>query len=297
MTPYEMQPERNFLGLPPECSSAEASSALILPVPYEATTSYGAGARRGPQAIIDASSQVELYDRELGDEPALNYGIHTLPFLSPDLTSPEAAIGQIADAVQAVAAGGKLLAVLGGEHGMSIGVARGLSAVYSDFVTVQLDAHTDLRESYEGTGYSHACAARRIADISPIFSLGVRSLDVTEADYLADHPDRVTARFADEMRGDKRYLAELADYVRDKDVFLTVDVDVFDPSIIPSTGTPEPGGLDWYAVIEIVRTVVANGKVVCFDVVELAPIPGLHAPDFAVAKLVYKICSLVMRSR
>lgn len=289
---YHTQPERNFLGLPPENSSPETSRVLILPVPYEATSSYGAGSRRGPQAIIDASCQVELYDHEFGCEPALDYGIHTLPFLSPDLSSPGAAIAQTADAVESPASSGKLIALLGGEHGASIGVARGLSRVIPDFVTVALDAHADLRESYEGTPYNHACTMRRIAEHSPIFIVGIRSLDVTEVQYLAEKADRITARLAEAMRTDKSYLAELTDFVRGKNVYLTVDVDVFDPSIIPSTGTPEPGGLDWYTVLEIVRTVTASGRVICFDCMELAPIPGLHAPDFTIAKLVYKICNL-----
>jgi len=151
--------------------------------------------------------------------------------------------------------------------------------------------------AYEGTRYSHACAARRICETSAVLSLGIRSLDITEAQFLAENPAIATARFAESMRTDNSYLAELADFVGGKNVYLTIDVDVFDPSIVPATGTPEPGGLSWYDVLAIVRTVTQHGEVICFDCVELAPIPGLHAPDFTVAKLVYKTCSLVMRSR
>ena len=164
-------------------------------------------------------------------------------------------------------------------------------------MTVQLDAHADLRASYEGTPYSHACAARRIIEISPVIQLGIRSIDTTEAELFRENPTLVTTFFADEMQHDRSYLAALAEKVRGKRVFLTVDLDVFDPSIIPATGTPEPGGLLWYDVLEIIRTVVTNAEVIAFDVVELAPIPGLHAPDFTAAKLVYKIMNLVMKKR
>jgi agmatinase len=295
---YEFQAAQNFLALPEENSDLAGSRVLILPAPYEMTTSYGGGTRRGPAAILEASRQVELYDREFDREAAIQWGIHTLPALALDLRSPETAVEGIAAAVAEWAGRGKLLCVLGGEHTVSVGEARGLAQAFGEFVTVQLDAHTDLRDSFEGTPYSHACAMRRILDHQRhVVQLGIRSLDISEAEFVRANPDRVTAFFADDMRHDRSYLQALANAVRGKQVFLTVDVDAFDPSIMPSTGTPEPGGLLWRDVLEIVRTVAANGTIIAFDCVELAPIPGIHAPDFMAAKLIYKIINIVLNSQ
>jgi agmatinase len=169
-----------------------------------------------PPAILEASRQVELYDREFDREVALDWGIHTLPALALDLRSPEAAVEGIAAAVAEWAGQGKLLCVLGGEHTVSVGVARGLSSVYGEFVTVQLDAHTGLRDTYEETPYSHACAMRRILDRQQhLVQLGIRSLDITEAEYVRDNPDRVTTFFAD----DRSYLEQLGAAVRGKKVW------------------------------------------------------------------------------
>jgi agmatinase len=292
-------PPFNFLGLPPEYCDGDASAALVLPIPYEATTTYGGGAKNGPDAIIEASRQVELYDIELRCEPAVAWGVHTLPALSPSLSSPESAVADIANAVEAVARSGKLLVGLGGEHTVSVGVARGLARVYPDFVTVQLDAHADLRDTYEGTGYSHACAARRISEIGggAILQLGIRSLDISEAEFLDECDGRVHAVFADNMAASADYLDLVANWVRDRRVYLTIDIDCLDPSLMPATGTPEPGGLGWHQVLDIVRAVVASAEsVIAFDCVELAPIPGLHSPDFTAAKLVYKTISLILNA-
>ena len=296
MTEYPQLPPRNFLGLPPEHSSFDGCRALLLPVPYDATTSYRGGAKAGPQAIIDASMQVELYDREFGEEPALRWGVHTLPALAPDLRSPEATVAGIAEAVSGLARTGKLLGVLGGEHSVSIGVARGLHDALGDFVTVQLDAHADLRDEYDETPYSHACAARRICEFSPIIQLGIRSVDASEVQFLRENPERVTAFFAEDVHRDKdrSYLAALAERVRGQRVFLTMDLDALDPAIMPATGTPEPGGLGWYDTLDILRTLAANAEIIAFDCVELSPLPGLHAPDFLAAKLVYKTLSLIL---
>lgn len=293
-------PPPNFLGLPPEHSGFETSRALLLPVPYEATTSYRGGTREGPRAIIEASAQVELYDAEFGCEPAVQWGLHTLPALRPDLRSADAALAGIADAVAALAGTGKLLGMLGGEHSLSIGVARGLRRALGPFVTVQLDAHADLRDTYEGTPYSHACAMRRILEESggdaSLVQLGIRSLDAAEAEFLRRHPDDILSITAEEMHRGQDYRARLIERIQGRNVFLTLDVDAFDPSVMPSTGTPEPGGLSWYTVLDIVRTVATCSRIIAFDCVELSPIPGLHFPDFTAAKLVYKVFSLALNS-
>lgn len=297
MPEHSFLPPLNFLGLPPEESGLEHSAALILPVPYEATTSYGGGTKEGPQAILKASAQVELYDAELGMEPARHWGIHTLPALAPDFRGPEFMTEAVAAAVTEYAGKGKLLGILGGEHTVSVGAVRALAGLGHDFLTVQLDAHADLRDEYDGTPYSHACTARRILDHSPLVQIGIRSLDRGEAAFLHQNLNRVTTIFAEEMPRDRSYLQRLAALVQGRCVYLTLDLDVFDPSLMPAVGTPEPGGLFWYDVLEILRTLAAHSRILAFDCVELAPIPGVPAPDFTAAKLVYKMISLVLASR
>ena len=295
---YSYRPPENFLGLPAEDSRFEDARVVILPLPYEGTVSYGHGTARGPAALLRASSQVELYDREFDGEPALSYGVHTMPMLAPELSGPRATIAAIEAAVADLAASGKLVVALGGEHSVSVGVGRGLRHALGDFVVVQIDAHSDLRDEYEGTPLSHACVARRLAEFAPIVQLGIRSICQEEADYIAAHPDRVTVFFADDIHADGgAHLVALADRVRGKRVYLTLDVDGLDPSTMPATGTPEPNGLSWAQTLDILRVVAANAEVIGCDIVELAPIPGLHAPDFIAARLAYKLINLVMQRR
>ena len=296
--PYAFRPPANFLGLPPEDTGFEDCQAVILPLPYEGTVSYGHGTAHGPDAILRASTQVELYDREFGREPVFDYGVHTLPALAPDLSGPEATVNTIEAAVAEYAGLGKLVVGLGGEHTVSVGFGRGLHRALGDFVIVQIDAHADLRADYEGTPYSHACIARRLSDIAPIIQCGIRSISQEEADYIAAHPDRVTVFFADDIHtGGRAHLQALAEAVADRNVYLTVDVDGLDPSLVPATGTPEPDGLTWRQTLDIIRTVTQHGRVIGFDVVELAPSPTSHSSDFIVAKLVYKVLNLVMATR
>nr|WP_290666931.1 agmatinase [Ardenticatena sp.] len=288
----------NFLGLPEAYTRLETARALILPIPYEATVSYEAGTRRGPAAIIEASAQVELYDREFDDEPALRYGIHTLPALVPNFASPEAMVADIAEAVAMYARPGRLLVALGGEHTITAGVMQGLAQVYGEPLTmVQLDAHADLRDSFEGSRYSHACVARRVleAGYGDVLQLGIRSVCTEEMDVIRREA-RVHVWFAEDvhMRPLRQTLDELAERVRGTRVHLTIDVDGFDPSIVPATGTPEPGGLTWYQVLAIVRTVAETADVVGVDCVELSPRYGQHMADFTMAKLLYKTMNYVL---
>ncbi len=292
---YEFLPPLNFLGLAEEYSSLERSRVVVLPVPYELTTSYGQGTRNGPRSLLVASQQVELYDREFGGEPGLDYGVHTLPQLAPNYRDPVTAHAEIAAAVAAYAPD-KLLCVIGGEHSISGSVARGLHEAYGDFVTVQLDAHADLRDEYEGTPYSHASAMRRVIDNGggPVLQLGIRSLSVDEAEYIHTQPDNVQTYFAEDVHAGK-HIAPLADFVRGKQVFLTIDIDCFDAALMPATGTPEPDGMTWNEVLEAVRIVArAAGRVLAFDVMELAPIAGMQAPDYLAAKLTYKVMNILL---
>lgn len=288
----------NFLALEPELCAAERAKAWVLPIPYEATTSYGAGTRNGPAAIIAASRQVELFDREFQGEPAVRFGVHTLNPLGLVHRSPEAMIEAIETAVIGVLSGRprpELLVVLGGEHSISAGVARGLAGTEAggDLVAVQIDAHADLRDSYEGSRFSHACAARRILEVCPVMQIGIRSLSQEEEEFR-QKSNRVQTVFAEET-ADGRYLERLAEFVRGKRVYLTVDLDGLDPSIMAAVGTPEPGGLSWGQMLEIVRVIGREAAgVPVADVVELTPIPGLAAPDFLAAKLVYKVMATVL---
>jgi agmatinase len=294
---YVFRPPENFLGLPPEDSAYEAAGALVLPIPYEGTVSYGRGTAGGPAAILRASTQVELYDREFGGEPVFDYGVYTLPYLAPNLSGPEATVNAIEAAVAEYAATGKLVVGLGGEHTVSVGFGRGLHQALGDFTIVQIDAHADLRADYEGTPFSHACIARRLNVIAPIIQFGIRSISQEEADYIEANRDRVTVHFADDIHAGSDHLTQLAQAVQGKNVYLTLDVDGLDPSLIPATGTPEPDGLTWRQTLDIVRTVTQNARVIGFDVVELAPSPTSHSSDFITAKLVYKILNLVMAGR
>jgi agmatinase len=282
-------PPRNFLGLAPEDSALESSGVVVLPVPYEATTSYLAGARNGPQAIIDASRAVELYDHELDDEP-YRIGVHTAAPLALPAAGPEAALAELRRAYAALAASGKFVVMLGGEHSVSIAPilewAARLRKKPRTLSVLQLDAHGDLRDEWEGTPYSHACAMRRVVEKVHLVQVGIRAIAAEERTTMNKHG--VTTVFAEEMsRSDKwqsRAIGSLG-----KDVYLTIDVDFFDPALVPATGTPEPGGGSWYATLRFLERVFRERNVVAADVVELAPIPGMAAPDFLVARLVYKL--------
>jgi agmatinase len=291
----------NFLGLPDELASPERAKAWVLPVPYEATTSYGANTRNGPAAIIAASRAIERFDCEFDCEPAARFGVHTLSPLAPVRRSPEAMIDAVQAAVAGVLSGSpapELLAVLGGEHTISAGVVRGLAEARDrtggtpeNLVAVQIDAHADLWDQYEGSPYSHACAARRIVETCPVFQIGIRSMSEAERRFQ-QQSDRVHTVFAEDAVERTEFLDDLARFVRGKTVFLTIDLDGLDPSIMPAVGTPEPGGISWARTLEVVRVICREAaSLPVFDVVELAPIAGMAAPDFLAARLAYKIMS------
>jgi len=294
---YHYRPPDNFLGLPLEASRFEDAGVVILPLPYEGTVSYGHGTARGPAALLRASSQVELYDREFDGEPALVYGVHTMPMLEPDLSGPRATIDAIEAAVADLAATGKLVVALGGEHSVSVGVGRGLRRALGDFLVVQIDAHSDLRDEYEGSPYSHASIARRVFDMGmTIAQFGIRSICREEIELIRAEPARLRVWFAEDVHAGG-HLAPLAELVRGKRVFLTIDLDGLDPALVPATGTPEPNGLSWNQGLDIIRTVAHAADIMAIDCVELAPIPGQHASDFLAAKLVYKAIGLTLASR
>ena len=284
--PWELP--HTFLGLDEEGTDCRTCQAVILPVPYETTTSYGGGARNGPGAIVAASRYIELYDQELQRDTS-TVGIHTLPALELSRDGAPAAMAELESAYARVAESvqDRFLIMLGGEHTVSAPAIRTQAARVGRLSVLQLDAHADLRAEFEGSAHSHACAMARVLDVADLVSVGVRGVSEEEV-AAADANKGVTLIWADEMWEDDAWMDRALSALGDP-VYLTFDVDYFDPSLVPSTGTPEPGGGDWYRTLRFLRRVFQERTVVACDVVELAPAPGVHAPDFLVAKLVYKL--------
>ena len=288
---------RNFLGLDPADADPRRAAVAILPVPYEATVSYGGGTRQGPQAIIDASSIVELYDHEADDEP-YHVGVATLDAVPLSVEGPERAMRQLRRAYAAALRPGRFVILLGGEHSVSgppiLEHAARLRKRGRRLSVLQFDAHGDLRNSWEGSPYSHACAMRRVVGHSDLVQVGIRAIAREERGVMRRFG--VTTVFAHEMVEDDAWM-DRALGALGRDVYVTIDIDYFDPSLVPSTGTPEPGGGTWYPTLRLLERLFRERHVVAADVVELAPIPGMPAPDFLAAKLVYKLIGYHVRSR
>ncbi len=279
----------HFLDPPPEFRERARSRFQIIPVPFEATVSYGAGTSRGPRAILAASHQVEYFN---GTTEPMRRGIFTHP-LPPDIPNdPADMIAQVHGRVAQTLAAGAVPVLLGGEHTISVGAFQALAeAAREPFGIVQFDAHADLRDRYEGTPYSHACVMRRATDMQiPVAQFGVRSLCREEADLREQlgiaHCDAVLLHDAGPPR------PALPDKFP-AHIYITFDVDCLDSSIMPATGTPEPGGLSWYDALRLLQAVTEGREVVGFDLVELAPMIGFHACDYLAAKLVYSIMGFV----
>ncbi len=297
-------PPRTFLGLPPELSGYDAARVVVLPVPYDGTTSYRAGTRDGARAIIDASSQIELYDADLDREPA-EVGIHTSDPLEPEFGSPARMVARVREATDRLLDAGKFPFLLGGEHSLTSGAVAACKARYPELGVLHLDAHADLRDSYHGTPHSHACAMRRVVDLGcPLTSVGIRSLSAEEADFRrGPTPVRITTITAAQIAR-VRYDATRLDALWDTliaelppTIYVTVDLDVFDPSLMEAVGTPEPGGLDWWEVTGLLRRACAARRVVGADVVELAPSEGPESCAFAAAKLTYALIGYATAER
>ncbi len=280
----------NYGGITGSYSDLESSRFVIIPVPYDLTTSYLSGTRKGPYAVIEASTHLELYDEELGIETFLA-GIHTLPFIEPVTSSPEAMVERVAEVCRAMLDKGKVPVMIGGEHSLTIGMVKSLKSCYPDLSVIQLDAHADMRDSYEGSRYNHACVGRRVFETSYLKQIGIRSLSREEAEYIES--SKVDVVYADDLHSisDEDILNGLKDHV-----YISIDLDVLDPSIMPSVGTPEPGGLKWEDLLRIVRLVAETRHVVGFDVVELSPIPGFVSPDYLAAKLIYRSIGYIYTS-
>jgi agmatinase len=291
--PFELP--HDFLGAESPVSDFDSARAVVVPVPYEATTSYSGGTKFGPRAILEASRYVELYDQELDREIA-DVGIHTLPALELTKAGAAEAAEELEEAYAAILAsiGDRFPVALGGEHAVSAPLVRATARKVAEagkgrLSVLQLDAHADLRDGYEGASHSHASFAFRTLDVADYVQVGIRAVSSEERQVMRDREGNgVTVIWADRMWEDDAWMDEALAALGEQ-VYLTVDVDYFDPSLVPSTGTPEPGGGDWYRTLRFLRRVFRERNVVGADVVELAPIPGFHAPDFLVAKLVYKL--------
>jgi len=287
-------PPFNFCGL--EGKGFDDCEVVVLPVPYDSTTSYNPGARNGPHAIIQASRNMELYDEELGITPA-DIGVYTLDELEPSMKSPEDMVGRVEQAVAEILEAEKFPLVLGGEHSISLGAVRAINEKYENVSVLHIDAHADCRNEYEGTRYNHACAARRFSEICPVVQLGIRSLSKEEADFLESDENTRTFFMHEIRRTGLEMALERAIPMLSDNVYISLDIDALDPGIVPATGTPEPGGFSWEEIIEIIRQVCAKKKVVGFDLVELSPIPGNCASDFLAAKLAYKFIAYEFKEK
>ncbi len=283
-----------YFDLPPELSRYGSARVAVLPVPFERTTSYVKGTGRAPAAILKASAQVELYDEETGKETC-EVGIATLPPVRLEKGPIEKTLSRVEDAVGRIVSDGKLPVMLGGEHSITPPAVKAVAKAKPDLTVLQFDAHADLREEYDGTKWSHACAMARVLEICPAVQVGIRNLSAPEAGRVAG--EKLPVFFAHNIRGNDGWIADVLASIKTKDVYITFDVDAFDSSVMPDTGTPEPGGLLWYDVTRILAAVAREKNVVAMDFVELLPQKGHHASDFMVAKLIYKAIGYWAASR
>lgn len=288
-----LSPSEGFLGLADEDAvDYDHAKAVVIPFGLEASVSYGGGTSKGPAAMIQASHEVELFDEALWKEPFRDVGVVTLE--EPNIESDqEAALKQLETLVRQVMDDGKFPFVFGGEHAITAGAIRPVAEKHPDLVILHFDAHADLRDGYEGMHYSHASALRRCLDDErlKLVSLGIRNISASEIPFLEANRDRITIHWAkDKKQWD---LEKIIEPLKGKPIYLTFDLDAFDVSMMPATGTPEPGGLFWDDVIPVIEAASKVGQIVAADINELAPIETLHGCDFLAAKLAYKILGLL----
>lgn len=291
---------QTFLDTPPEEHDYESSRFVVIPVPYDGTTSFRTGARYGPAAIIDASRHLEDFDIELGIDPSTQ-GIFTLPEIVPDASGPRAVIEQVCDAVGQALDDGTTPVVLGGEHTVTIGAVSAAATRFPDLSVLYLDAHADSRDSFMGTRWGHASVARRVSELCPLVAVGIRSMSMEEYEFAqsTESANEVTVHtwpphtsLPHTQTSSAESEAELISSVHDSltnQVYISVDLDVLDPSIMPAVGTPEPGGMSWWEILRLLKAVTSSRKIVGFDVVELSPEEGPVACSSTAARLVYKI--------
>ncbi|NQT23314.1 MAG: agmatinase [Candidatus Omnitrophica bacterium] len=288
--------KKNFASseLKKEYSGFERSKAVIIPCPYEGTVTYQKGTQKGPAAILEASDYMELFDDELKTE-TFRIGIHTKSPLRLSQLTVDKAVKIVRNEVEINLRKGKIPVCIGGEHSISIGGVQAASNYFTDISVLQLDAHYDLRDRHEGSNYNHACVARRFLEYCSLTQLGTRSLCKEEWEFLKNKPRHLTSLSIYDMRSKSDWKKKVIDSLTNN-VYLTLDLDVFDPACMPSVGTPEPGGMYWKEVLDILREVSERKKIIGFDVVELAPISGFIAPDYLAAKLIYRLLGYISDS-
>jgi agmatinase len=282
-------PRAAFAGLEAPYSNFDEARVVILPVPYDSTSEWRSGSRHGPQAIIDASQYLELYDMEL-DREIYTVGICTLPQVEPVLSNPQDMTDRVYRVVKGLIQRDKSMVLLGGDHSLSLGAVRAFKEAYPGLSVLQFDAHADFRDEYLGTRYGQACVMRRISELCPISQVGVRSLSLEEKQFLTQ--SKLTPFYMSDLASDKavdKILGSLS-----KDVYITIDVDVLDPSIMPAVGTPEPNGMSWRQLLDIIESVAAHKHVVGFDLMEFCPAEGPKSCDFLLAKLAYKMIGCIV---
>jgi len=282
-------PPKNFGWLDAEYSAYGRARVVVLPVPYDSTASGWVGSREGPAAIIDASGNMELYDVTMGFEPYMA-GIHTLPELAVQTAGPAEMVDRIESVVREQIDAGKFVVTLGGEHTVAVGAARAHVKRYPSLSVLAFDANADMRDEYLDSAYNHACTLRRISEVAPVVQVGLRSAEREEHDYLVERGFRFYQPREYRALGPEALADQLSD-----NVYLTFDLDAFDSSVMSAVGTPEPGGLHWDEVSDLLETVARRHRIVGFDVTELAPSLGPRANAQLAAKLTYRIIGLALR--
>ncbi|MGB5554891.1 MAG: agmatinase [Flavobacteriaceae bacterium] len=279
-----MSTTKNYAGIPDEFAQLEKAKVVLIPVPYDGTSTWGKGADKGPAAFLDASANMELYDIET-DSEVYEQGIYLSDPIA-ESSSPEAMVKAVHKITKEYIKRNKFVTLFGGEHSVSIGSIRAFNECFDNLTVLHIDAHADLRESYEGTKYNHACAVHEASKTTNLIQVGIRSMDAIEKTFM----DEEKTFFAHDMANDEYWTDKVIEALSDN-VFITFDLDALDPSIMPSTGTPEPGGLFWYETLAFLKQVFEDRNVVGFDIVELCPNANDKSPDFLAAKLYYKMLS------
>ncbi len=289
---YDSLPSTPFGGLTQEDADFERASVVVLPIPFERTTSYVPGTRSGPREILNASGQVELWDEETS-RSALDLGLYTMPSMELPFGSMDDAFAEVERVAGEILDAGKFLFSLGGEHSITIPLVEAAASRHPGLSVLQIDAHADLRPHYMGNPLSHASVMRRVVERVRCTQVAIRSLSEEEA---RDVPSLQTTIFYDvKMRNDPNWMDRVVDSLGDP-VYVTIDCDGFDPAILPGVGTPEPGGLGWYEGLTLLRKVCAARRIVAADLVELAPIPGLVTSNFLCARLVFKVLAYALKA-
>ncbi|MBI9054878.1 MAG: agmatinase [Bacteroidales bacterium] len=276
----------NYAGIPDEYAQLESSEIVLIPVPYDGTSTWVKGSEKGPVAFLEASENMEIYDIET-DSEVYKKGVFLADPVS-EKVSPETMVDAVHKTASEYIKMGKFVTLFGGEHSVSIGSIRAFRENFDNLTVLQFDAHADLRPEYDGSKCNHACAVHEAQQTTNLIQVGIRSMDTVEKPFLK----KENCFFAHEIMANENWMNEALSKITEN-VFITIDLDVFDSSIMPSTGTPEPGGLNWYHIIDFIKLVIKNKNVVGFDIMELCPNKANKAPDFLAAKLYYKILSHV----